>query len=128
MDVSAFLNCVKNQRRAADARQVSALMAKITGEPPQMWGSSIIGFGQYAYKRKDGSDHTFMLTGLSPRNAALTLYIMPGFDRYVAQLEKLGKHKHSVSCLYITQLKNIDMDVLAEIITDSVTFMRACYP
>lgn len=127
-DVDGFLNCVENPKRAADARIVSKMMERITGCPPKMWGPSIIGFDRYNYKRKDGSDHQFMITGLSPRKANLTIYIMPGFSAYDDQLARLGKCKTSVSCLYITRLENIDLDVLEEIITDSVEVMRKRYP
>ena len=126
-DVEAFLDCVENKRRAADARTVSEMMARITGCPPKMWGDSIIGFDRYDYKRKDGSEHSFMITGLSPRKAALTIYIMSGFSAYEDQLARLGKAKHSSSCLYITRLENIDMDALEEMITDSVRVMRERY-
>jgi hypothetical protein len=124
-DVHAFLNCVQNPRRASDARQIVEMMSHVTNCPPKMWGVSIIGFDQYSYKRKDGSEHEFMMTGLSPRKAALTIYIIPGFKNYAPQLEKLGKFKHSVSCLYITNLANVDFEVLTEIVTDSVAVMRA---
>ncbi len=126
-DVDVFLNCVENQRRATDARQIVAMMARITGCAPQMWGDSIIGFDRYTYKRADGSEHSFMMTGLSPRKAALTIYIVPGFRKYADHLARLGKHKHSVSCLYITRLSNIDMAVLETIVADSVKVMRDKY-
>ncbi len=126
-DVNAFLNCVENSRRAADARIVADMMERITGCPPKMWGDSIIGFDRYTYKRRDGSEHQYMITGLSPRKSSLTIYIMPGFSEYGDLLKKLGKHKHSVSCLYITQLRNIDLDVLETLISDSVKTMRERY-
>jgi len=44
------------------------------------------------------------LVGFSPRKQNLTIYIMPGFGRYTALLEKLGKHKTGASCLYIKRL------------------------
>jgi hypothetical protein len=126
-DVSAFLNCVQNARRREDARTVMAMMERVTGCPPRMWGDSIIGFDRYRYKRRDGSEHMFMITGLSPRKAALTLYIMTGFDAYEDQLARLGKVKRSVSCLYTTRLETIDMAVLEEMVADSVAVMRRRY-
>lgn len=127
-DVGAFLAGLENRRRAQQAETIAAMMERITGDPPRMWGDSIIGFGSYAYRRKDGSPHQFFLTGVSPRKQALTIYIMPGFSAYGDQLARLGKAKHSSSCLYVTRLENIDLDVLEEIVTDSVSVMRARYP
>ena len=126
-DVDAFLNCVENKRRAADARVVTDMMRGITGLAPRMWGPSIIGFDRYRYRRRDGSEHSYMITGLSPRKAALTVYVMPGFSAYADQLARLGRHKHSSSCLYITRLEAIDLTVLKEIVTDSVAVMRRRY-
>jgi len=126
-DVQSFLECVENKRRAADAGTIVAMMERITGCPPRMWGDSIIGFDRYSYKRKDGSEHSFMITGVSPRKAALTIYVMPGFSAYEDQLARLGKAKHSSSCLYVTRLENIDLAALEEIITDSVAVMREKY-
>ncbi len=126
-DVLEFLNCVENRQRAADTRQIVEIMQRITECTPKMWGASIIGFDRYTYHRKDGSEHAFMITGVSPRKAALTVYVMPGFDAYQDQLAWLGKFKHSVSCLYITRLTNVDLSVLEEILTDSVKVMRRRY-
>jgi hypothetical protein len=126
-DVVAFLNCVENPRRAEDARVVAAMMQRVTGCAPRMWGDSIIGFDRYEYARKDGSRHTFMMTGVSPRKAALTVYVMPGFSAYTHHLARLGRHRHSTSCLYLPNLADIDMGVLEEIIADSVKSMRARY-
>jgi len=125
--VADFLNCVENKRRAADCRIVSAMMEEITGCPPVMWGPSIVGFDQYTYKRRDGSEHVYLITGFSPRKSALTIYITPGFSAYTDKLAKLGKHKHSVSCLYLTRLENVDLGVLREIIADSVRVMCTRY-
>ena len=126
-EVAAFLTKIKNNQRAADAQVVISLMERITQCPPVMWGDSIIGFDSYTYSRKDGSSHSFMITGLSPRKSALTIYIMPGFAAFQDQLTRLGPHRHSKSCLYITRLSNIDLLMLEDIIHKSVQSMRAMY-
>ena len=126
-NVEEFLNCVENQRRKADTRLIVELMERITNCSPRMWGDSIIGFDRYTYKRRDGSEHSFMITGVSPRKSSLTIYIIPGFDAYSDLLSKLGKHKHSSSCLYINKLENVDMRILKRIISDSVSVMRSRY-
>ena len=122
-----FLNSVQNTRRREDAMTILAMMKRITGEPPRMWGTSIVGFGEYTYQRADKSKHQWMLTGFSPRKQSLTIYIMPGFSTYSDLLAKLGKHKHSVSCLYINRLANVDLEVLEVLIKKSVTDMKSRY-
>ena len=53
---------------------------------------------------------------------------MPGFDNYEALLARLGKHRTSVSCLYINKLADVDLDVLREIIAESHQEMARRYP
>ena len=92
-----------------------------------MWGPSMIGFGRYHYKYDSGREGDFMMTGFAPRKAAMTLYIMPGYRDMSETLARLGPHRIGKSCLYIDRLESVDMDVLAEIVTDGVAYMRANY-
>ena len=123
-DVMAYLESVKNKRRREDSLVVKALMEEVTGEPAEMWGSSIIGFGSYRYRYESGREGEFMLSGFAPRVQSLTLYIMGGHERYEALFAKLGKHRTGKSCLYINKLDDVDLDVLREIISESVAYMR----
>ncbi len=126
-DVNAFLDSVENPRRREDARRVLELMREVTGEPPKMWGASIVGFGNYHYKYASGREGNWMITGFSPRKQNLTVYIMPGFSQFADQLARLGKHKHSKSCLYLNKLDDVDLEVLAELVRESVAVMKARY-
>lgn len=126
-DVRAFLQHVDNARRRDDSLVLLALMERASGLPPRMWGDSIVGFGAYEYVQKNGTPGRWPLTGFSPRKAALTVYIMPGFKKYGALLDRLGMFKASVSCLYITRLANVDLAVLTELVAKSVDDMRAMY-
>ncbi len=85
-----------------------------------MWGPSIVGFGTYHYKYASGREGDWFLTGFSPRKQNLTLYIMAGFKRYDELLNKLGKYKTGKSCLYIRNLDDVDVDVLRELVKQSV--------
>ncbi len=126
-DVEEFLNSVPNVQRQEDAKTILAMMKQVTGETPRMWGATIIGFGQYTYQRADRSKHTWMLTGFSPRKQSLSMYIMPGFSNYSGLLAKLGKHRHSVGCLYINKLVDIDLEVLEELVRASFVEMKDRY-
>lgn len=92
-----------------------------------MWGPSIVGFGEYHYKYESGREGDFLITGFSPRKSALTIYIMPGFARYEALMDKLGKHRTGKSCLYINRLDDVDLSVLEELVTRSVEYMTEKY-
>ena len=125
--VENFINAVDNEQKRNDSWDLIALMKEITGSEPKMWGNSLVGFGQYHYKYASGREGDFFITGFSPRKAALTVYIMPGFDRYEKLMAKLGPYKTGKSCLYLRNLNVIDRDVLKEIIRDSVDVMRDRY-
>ena len=127
-DVLAFLQTVEHPRRREDGLVLFDMMDRITGMKPVLWGPSLVGYGEYYYKTGSGREGLWPLTGFSPRKAAMTVYIMPGFKKYADHLERLGKHRHSVSCLYITRLDNVDLQVLGEIISDSVERMKQIYP
>ena len=92
-----------------------------------MWGDSIVGFGSYHYKYQSGREGDWFLTGFSPRKQNLTIYIMNGFDHYENYLKKLGKVKSSVSCLYLKKLDDVDTEVLANLVADSVHYLQDQY-
>ncbi len=122
-DVDAFLDGVENPRRREDARRLLALMRDVTGEPPSMWGTSIVGFGSYHYRYASGREGDWPVVGFAPRKQNLVLYIMPGFGRYEDLLAKLGKHRTGKSCLYVNKLDDVDPQILEELIRESVAEM-----
>jgi hypothetical protein len=123
----AFLNTVDNDKRRQDAFEVLQMMQEITGKDPVMWGDSIIGFDQYHYTYDSGREGDFLIVGFSPRKTALTLYLSSGFARYDELMSKLGKYKTGKSCLYIKKLEDVNREVLTELISQSVQYMRKKY-
>lgn len=121
--VSAFID-KQPEAVAADCRTLIKLMEKATGEEPKMWGASMVGFGRYHYKGKSGREGEWMVTGFSPRKTALSLYILMGFEKEAALMEKLGKHTTGVGCLYIKQLSDVDMKLLEDLIVKGVKAME----
>src|SRR3972149_4186498 len=83
-------------------------------------GARTVAGDPFDYKSKSGLEGDWFLTGFSPRKQDLTLYIMNGVERYPALMRKLGKHKTGKSCLYIRRLSDIDLQVLEELIGQSV--------
>ncbi len=122
--VQDYLNSVPNERKREDGFTILKLMEEVTGEEPQMWGDSIVGFGSYHYKYASGREGDWFVTGFAPRKQNLTLYIMSGFDNYDQLLSQLGKHKTGKSCLYINKLDDVDLDVLQELVKQSVAHMN----
>ena len=123
--VDEFMAAVGNKRRRDDGLVLLDMMREVTGLGPEMWGPSIIGFGSYHYKYDSGREGDMPLIGFSPRSRSLSLYIMSGFDEYDDLLSRLGKHRTGASCLYINKLADVDMDVLRELVSQSVEHMRA---
>ena len=125
--VSAFLNAIEDDQIRKDCKQISKIMADATGAKPVMWGPSIVGFGKYRYKYASGREGDWMMTGFSPRKQNLTVYIMPGFDKYDALMKKLGKFKAGKSCLYFKSLEDVDLAVLEELVKSSVNYLKKKY-
>lgn len=126
--VGDFIAAVEDPRRRAEAETVCAMLAEVTGEPPVMWGPSIVGFGRYTYVGSTRKPAEWMLIGFSPRKAALTVYIMPGFAERPDLMARLGKVKTSVSCLYLNRLDDVDPGALRELAEWSVRTMRERHP
>lgn len=125
--VAAFLEAVPDDRKREDSLVLVAMMQRATGHSPAMWGTSLVGFGEYSYTNSSGREAGWFLTGFSPRKAALTIYIMPGFSGSESLLEGLGRHKVGKSCLYVKRLADIDLSALDLLISTSVETMRTRY-
>jgi len=126
--VEGYLLSIENEQRREDTRAVVEMMKQITGHPPVMWGDSIIGFDTYHYKYASGREGDWMISAVAPRKTAQTIYIMAGFDRFSELMGRLGKYKTGSSCLYLKKLSDADVEVLEELITASVQYMRETYP
>ncbi len=126
-DVDAFIDAVENDRKREDSRVLLDLMREVTGEEPVMWGSSMVGFGQYHYRYESGREGDWFLAGFAPRKSSLVVYIMSGFPRHEELMSKLGKHRTGSSCLYINKLDDVDLDVLRELVRRSVEHVAASH-
>ncbi|TXG77716.1 DUF1801 domain-containing protein [Patescibacteria group bacterium] len=114
-DVEDFLTSVP-EGQATDSRWLIEAMQKVTGEPPVMWGSSIIGFGKYHYKYESGREGDMPLMGFSPRKGKLTLYITYKPENYTELMNEVGKHQTSKACFYIKDLASVNQEKLRELI------------
>jgi hypothetical protein len=122
--VAEFLKAIPDERRRSDCRIVLRMMQEITRARPKMWGKSIVGFGSYHYKYASGREGDWFIMGFSPRKQDLTLYLMSGVERHRALLEKLGKHKTGMGCLYIKTLDDIHLPTLKRLLRESARLLR----
>lgn len=130
--VADFLAAVPDPSRREEAAVIDALLRKVTGCEPKMWGPSIIGYGSYNYKYDSGREGTMCRAGFSPRKAAMTIYLMGNYCDRQAEVDdlfaRLGKHTTGKSCLYIKKLADVDLEVLERLVAISWQIMNAKYP
>ena len=112
-----FIAKVPDEQKRKDALVLLKLMEKVSKEKAKMWGASLIGFGVHRYKSPaTGREVDWLKIGFSPRKANLSLHLTIDINKHKTELEKLGKHKTGVGCLYINKLKDVDMKVLEGLI------------
>jgi len=122
-DPLAFIAKVKNAVKRRDSEELAAMMQDVVGEPPKMWGSTIVGFGSVHYKYASGREGDTCLIGFSPRTGALVLYL--GEVLQDAKLmATLGKHTTGKGCLYINKLDDVDRKVLRRLIAKAAADSR----
>ena len=126
--VAAFIAAVESPSRRADALALCAMMEDVSGEPPVLWGRSIVGFGRYRYRYESGHEGDAARIGFSPRKANLVIYIAPGFKARPDLVAGLGKVRTSVSCLYVNRLSDVDIEALRELLEWSLAEMRRRFP
>ncbi len=112
----------------ADTRALIDMMEELSGAPPVLWGSSIIGFGRYTYVYASGKSGDWPIIGLSPRKKNLVVYLMSGFEGGDKLLAKLGKHKMGKSCLYVQRLSDLHIPTLKSLMKKSIAAMKKKYP
>lgn len=113
--VEKFIKTISDEQARADCAAISRLMTEATKAEPQMWGTSIVGFGLHEIKYAGGRTGDWPIIAFSPRKQNLTLYV--GASSLEPEiLKKLGKHKVSKGCLYIKRLSDVDLPTLKKII------------
>ncbi|ART77755.1 hypothetical protein B4U37_17595 [Sutcliffiella horikoshii] len=126
--VIEFIETVESPKKREDAYRLLEIFTETTGYEAKMWGPSIIGFGSYHYKYPTGHEGDFMLVGFSPRKAKISLYFATGDSKREELLQKFGKHTTGKACVYINKVADIDVEVLKDLISQSVTFLQEMYP
>ncbi len=109
--VEEFISEIADDCRREDCLALVRIMRQATRSEPRMWGTSIVGFGEYHYKYASGREGDWFLAGFASRKRDLTIYIMAGFERSEALLMKLGKHNTGKCCLYVKRLREVDPEI-----------------
>jgi hypothetical protein len=126
--VIEFIENVENLKKREDAYKLLDIFSETTKHQAKMWGPSIIGFGSYHYKYESGHEGDAPLVGFSPRNAKISLYFATGDTKRGEALSRIGKHTSGKSCVYINKVEDIDIDVLKELINQSLLFLQENHP
>jgi hypothetical protein len=120
LSVHDFLNSIEDDQIREDSFKIAEMMEKATKSKPKIWGTNIVGFGDYHYKYASGREFDWMIIAFAPRKKQITLYINGGFTVFHELLPKLGKHSHGKGCLHIKRLADVDIPTLRKIIKTSV--------
>ena len=128
--VTAYLAGITDAARRADCEAIAALMQRITGCAPTMWGPSIVGFDRYHYGYASGHQGNACVVGFSSGKAHISLYLTSGYEaaETKALLAQLGKHKIGKACLYIKRLSDVQLSVLEQLVAGSVAETKRRHP
>ncbi|SDZ11551.1 DUF1801 domain-containing protein [Herbiconiux ginsengi] len=125
--VDDFIAGQPSEKVRADSRALIELMSRITGEAPRMWGPTIVGFGSYHYRYASGREGDAPLAAFSPRRPELVIYVTPeALD--AETMAGLGKHRATKACVYVKQLDDVNLDVLATLVERSISVAESTYP
>lgn len=123
--VKKFLDAIPDETKRRDSYTLVELMQKASGEPPKMWGSSIVGFGKYHYKYASGREGDSPLIGFAPRKQNLALYLFYDWQDEDERLAGLGKHSVGKSCLYVNKLSDVNLSALKKLINTAAKQSRS---
>lgn len=130
VSVASYLAGIEDEARRNDCRKMAAIMKRVTGCAPRMWGPSIVGFGRYHYKYESGHEGDSCVVGFSSGKGHISVYLVPGYESAEtrALLAQLGKHRTGKACLYIKRLSDVELPVLEQLVSRSVAETKRRYP
>jgi hypothetical protein len=124
-DPRAYVAAVEHPVRRRDAETLLDLMARATGQEPRLFGDSMVGFGEYHYEYASGHSGDAPAAAFAPRKAHTVVYLNDGVAAHAEALARLGPHKASVGCLYLTDLAMVNLGVLEQVVRDSYATLTA---
>lgn len=118
--VAEYIAARANAEQSADCQALMAMLKKVTGQNPTMWGPSIVGYGSYRYTYDSGRTGESCLTGFAIRGREFVVYLTAEGEGQQELLSRLGKHKIGKSCLYFKRLADLDLSVLERLVAGSM--------
>jgi hypothetical protein len=125
---ASYLDAIDDEARRQDCKELAALMKKVTGCAPKMWGASIVGFDEYHYKYDSGHEGDSAIVGFSSRKGPISVYMPAGYDGAEDLLAQLGKYKVGKACLYVNRLADVKLAVLEKLLARAVVETKKRYP
>ncbi|MBH9553054.1 DUF1801 domain-containing protein [Inhella gelatinilytica] len=126
--VADYLAARASPEQHADCEVLMALLQRLTGAPPKMWGPSIVGYGRYRYRYASGHAGEWCRSGFAVRGKDLVVYLLAEGPAQGELLSRLGRHKMSKSCLYFKRLSDIDLGVLELLVKGALNELSRRYP
>jgi len=114
-DIADFIASLPKKQQA-DAKKLVEIMQAVSGKPPVLWGSRIVGFGKYHYKSRSGREGDWMQIGFAPGTGKFSLYLTFDADELTSKVKDLGKYKTGKGCVYINKLGDVNQDKLRELV------------
>lgn len=128
VSVKAYLDAIEDETRRKDCKVIAALLKRVTGCAPKMWGPSIVGFGSYHYEYASGHSGDMCLAGFSSRGREIVVYLLATPEGAEKLFPALGKHRRGKSCLYFKRLADVDLSVLEQLVALSYAETRRRHP
>lgn len=125
--VEAYIASRGNAQQQADCAELMALFERMTGEPPKMWGPSIVGHGSIRYTYESGRSGDMPLAGFAIRGREIVVYMMCDTDEQKSLISRLGPHRMSKSCLYFKRLSDLDRSVFEKLVAAAVADVKRRY-
>jgi hypothetical protein len=125
--VDDYIASRANDEQRADCAALMAMFGRLTGEPPRMWGPSIVGHGSYRYTYDSGRSGESCLAAFAIRGRELVVYLSCDGGDQQALLARVGKHKMGKSCFYFKRLADLDVAVLEQLVAGSIAEVKRLY-
>lgn len=119
-EVSRLVESIEDPMQREDSRELIEIMNEVTGEPPQLSASNMLGFGTCHFRYDSGRSGDTYKIGFAPRSDSITIYLISGMVGYDDLLSRLGKHRRAKSAIYIRRLADINVPVLVELLDRAV--------
>lgn len=125
LEISAeeYILGLETQAQQETARALIPIFERATGEKAVVWGGSGLGFGRYSYRYASGHSGFAAKVGFAARKGKTSLYLFRDGGALDDYLSRLGRHKAAVGCIYVNRLSDIDLEVLEEMVRQSVRLL-----